>query len=399
MHPGLSKLHSYPFEKLALLKQKADVPTGKTAIDLSIGEPKHETPPFILDALVDNLNTSNVYPVTRGSDELRNAISNWLVRRFRLPETSINADKHILPVNGTREAIFAFAQFAVDQTQKNPAVLFPNPFYQIYEGAAILAGAEPVYVNCGSDKKFLPDFDSITPDIWKRCQLLYLCSPGNPTGAVMDQSLLIELLDLADKYDFIIAADECYSELYFDEDHPPVGLLQAATESGREEYTRCVVFHSLSKRSNMPGIRSGFIAGDANLLSQFLRYRTYHGCAMPLFIQSASIAAWQDEAHVRLNRSLYREKFSRVLEILAPVMEVSRPQGGFYLWPKTPVPDTDFALGLFSSQNITVLPGSFISRIANNTNPGQYRLRIALVPPLTECVTAAERICEYIKTV
>ena len=375
------------------------MPIDKTAIDLSIGEPKHVTPSFILDALIENLGSSNIYPVTRGSDELRTTISNWLIQRFNLPSDSIHADKHILPVNGTREAIFAFAQFAIDHRQKNPAVIIPNPFYQIYEGAAILADAEPVYVNCESKNNFLPDFDSITPGTWKRCQLLYLCSPGNPTGAVIDQATLIELLDLADKYNFIIAADECYSELYFDEDHPPVGLLQAAANSGRVEYTRCIVFHSLSKRSNVPGIRSGFVAGDSNLISQFLRYRTYHGCAMPIFIQSASIAAWQDEVHVMQNRSLYREKFSKVLGMLSPVMEVNQPQGGFYLWPKTPIADTDFALGLFSSQNITVLPGSFISRDTNNANPGQNRLRIALVPPLNECVTAAERICEYIKTI
>lgn len=404
MNPGLEKLHPYPFEKLAQLKQETSVVTDAEHIDLSIGEPKHTTPELILNELQKQLPKAASYPTTRGIDALRQAIAEWLIRRFKLPEGSIAADRNILPVNGTREALFAFAQCVIDSTGKQakknevPAVITPNPFYQIYEGAALLAQAEPYYVNCVEANGFLPDFDSIPENIWQRCQLIYLCSPGNPTGAVLGQEAIEKLLILADKYDFVIAADECYSEIYLDENSPPVGLLQVSADLGRDDYKRCMVFHSLSKRSNVPGMRSGFVAGDADLIQAFLRYRTYHGCSMPLYTQMASIVAWKDEAHVRDNRHMYRQKFDAVLNILKPVMNVTRPDASFYLWPETPLSDTEFAAGLYSQQNITVLPGSFLSRSIDAGNPGENRIRIALVAEIDQCIEAAERMCEFIKT-
>ena len=404
MNPGLEKLHPYPFEKLAQLKQETSVVTDAAHIDLSIGEPKHTTPELILNELQKQLPRAASYPTTRGIDALRQAIAEWIIRRFKLPEGSITADRNILPVNGTREALFAFAQCVIDSTgeqaKKNevPVVITPNPFYQIYEGAALLAQAEPYYVNCIEANGFLPDFDAVPENIWQRCQLIYLCSPGNPTGAVLGQETIEKLLILADKYDFIIAADECYSEIYLDENSPPIGLLQASADMGRDDYKRCMVFHSLSKRSNVPGMRSGFVAGDADLIQAFLRYRTYHGCSMPLYTQMASIIAWQDEDHVYDNRALYRKKFDAVLKILKPVMNVTRPDASFYLWPETPVSDTEFAAGLYSQQNITVLPGSFLSRSIDTGDPGKNRIRIALVAEIDQCIEAAERICEFIKT-
>ncbi len=403
MNPGLDKLHPYPFEKLAQLKRETSVLTDAAHIDLSIGEPKHTTPELILNELQKQLPRAASYPTTRGIDALRQAIAEWIIRRFKLPEGSISADCNILPVNGTREALFAFAQCVIDltgeQTKKNevPIVITPNPFYQIYEGAALLAQAEPYYVNCVEANGFLPDFDTVPENIWQRCQLIYLCSPGNPTGAVLGQETIEKLLILADKYDFIIAADECYSEIYLDEDSPPIGLLQVSADLGRDDYKRCMVFHSLSKRSNVPGMRSGFVAGDADLIQAFLRYRTYHGCSMPLYTQMASIIAWQDENHVCGNRALYRKKFDAVLKILKPVMNVTRPDASFYLWPETPVSDTEFAAGLYSQQNITVLPGSFLSRSIDDVDPGKNRIRIALVAEIDQCIEAAERICEFIK--
>jgi N-succinyldiaminopimelate aminotransferase len=273
----------------------------------------------------------------------------------------------------------------------------PNPFYQIYEGAAILAGAEPYYLNCTADNGFIPDFNSVSDEIWQRCQLLYICSPGNPTGAVIDEATLTRLIELAHQHDFIIASDECYSEIYFDEAEPPVGLLQVALKAGYSDMHRCVVFHSLSKRSNAPGLRSGFVAGDADVLKDFLRYRTYHGCAMPPATQSASIDAWSDEAHVQHNRELYQQKFDAVLDILSPVMNVSRPQASFYLWAETPIADTEFAKRLFEQENVTVLPGSYLGRDTENGNPGTNRVRMALVAPLEECIEAAYRIRNLIE--
>ena len=396
MNPDLDKLQPYPFEKLGRLKGSVTPPDGLAPIALSIGEPKHQPPGFITEELITHLHGLANYPSTKGRPELRQAIGRWLTRRFDLPDGSIDPERHVLPVAGTREALFAFAQAVVDRTRE-PLVLSPNPFYQIYEGAALLAGAEPYFLNTHADNDFLPDLDAVPEKVWKRTQLIYLCTPGNPTGAVAPIKLLQKLIRLAEKHDFVIASDECYSELYFDEEAPPPGLLQAAAQMGNTDYRRCVVFHSLSKRSNLPGLRSGFVAGDAEVLARFLLYRTYHGCALPPATQAASIVAWGDETHVKANRDLYRAKFSAVLEILSPVLEVERPDAGFYLWPKTPIADTDFARDLFAQQNVTVLPGSYLSREAHGRNPGENRVRMALVAELDECIEAAERIRRFVK--
>ncbi|MCS3903734.1 N-succinyldiaminopimelate aminotransferase [Methylohalomonas lacus] len=398
MNKGLEHLQPYPFEKLAQLFADVTPAAERTPIDLSIGEPKHPTPSLIRAALGSHLEDAGRYPTTRGIAELRIAISDWLTRRFKLSPGSIDPEQHVIPVNGTREALFAIAQCLVDGTAKDAKVLMPNPFYQIYEGAALLAGAEPQYLNCTQASGFLPDLDSVTATDWQRCQLLYLCSPGNPAGAVIPQATYERLFALADEHDFVIAADECYSEIYPDEAVPPLGILEAAARHGRDDYRRLLAFHSLSKRSNAPGMRSGFVGGDAELIRQFLRYRTYHGCAMAPYAQMASIAAWNDESHVLENRNFYREKFDRALEILQPVMEVERPAGGFYLWPKTPVSDTEFAHELKRRENVTVLPGSYLSRETGGINPGENRVRIALVAPVDNCVEAAQRIRNLVQS-
>ena len=395
MNPDLSKLQPYPFERLAELKAGAVPPADLAPIDLSIGEPKHPSPGFVVEEMITHLHGLARYPVTRGSIELRAAIGDWLTRRFALPRGSIDPERHVLPVNGTREALFAFAQSVVDR-QAAPLVVMPNPFYQIYEGAALLAGAEPWFLNTTAETGYSPDFSRVPEQVWQRCQLIYLCSPGNPAGAVIDQHSLADLIELADIHDFIIAADECYSEIYPDEHAPPAGLLSAAAAAGRSDYRRCVVFHSLSKRSNVPGLRSGFVAGDADIMARFLRYRTYHGCAMPPPTQAASIKAWNDETHVRTNRDLYREKFAAVVEILKPVLDVHAPEAGFYLWPRLPMADTEFARGLFEQQHVTVLPGSYLSREAHGRNPGAEHVRIALVAPVGECIEEAHRIRAFL---
>ncbi|KKM90101.1 hypothetical protein LCGC14_1242060 [marine sediment metagenome] len=395
MNPELAQLHPYPFEKLAQLKQGCIPPEDMAHIALSIGEPKHPTPGFITESVMTHLHGLSIYPTTAGTNELRHAIATWLDRRFHL-DGHIDARTQVLPVNGTREALFAFAQAVIDRN-KEPLVLMPNPFYQIYEGAAILAGAEPYYMNCLPANNFIPDFDKITTEIWDKCQLLYICSPGNPTGSVIDERTLHKLIELAHKHDFIIAADECYSEIYQNEANPPVGLLEAAYSAGYNDLSRCVVFHSLSKRSNAPGLRSGFVAGDAGILKQFLRYRTYHGCSMPPATQAASISAWNDEDHVEHNRELYREKFDAVLAILSPVMSVSLPDAGFYLWAETPIADTEFARQLFEQFNVTVLPGTYLGRDTYQGNPGANRVRMALVASLEECIEAANRIRSLIE--
>jgi N-succinyldiaminopimelate aminotransferase len=397
MNPDLARLQSYPFEKLAALKGGIQPPAGLGPIALSIGEPKHPTPDFIVETLIAHLHLLSAYPSTRGLPALRQAIANWLTRRFRLSAGSLDPERQILPLNGTREGLFAFAQALVDRTRA-PLVLMPNPFYQIYEGAAFLAGAEPRYLPCLAEQGFIPDFAAVDADTWRRCQILYLCSPGNPTGAVIPKETLQGLIHLAEEFDFLLAADECYSELYFEESDPPVGLLQAAAAMGHLDFRRCLVFHSLSKRSNVPGLRSGFIAGDAEVIDRFFHYRTYHGCAMPVQHQHASIAAWRDEAHVVTNRSLYRAKFDAVLEILGDILEVSRPDAGFYLWPVTPIPDTDFARDLFATANVSLLPGSYLSREVDGLNPGAGRARLALVAPLDECVEAAWRIRRFVES-
>lgn len=397
MTPHLKNLQSYPFEKLAQLKAGFVPPVDKTPITLSIGEPAHPTPNFIKEAVVAHLHGLANYPTTKGVTELRLAIAEWLEGRFNLPTGTLNADHQVLPVNGTREALFSFAQCIIDATR--PAVVvMPNPFYQIYEGATLLAGAKPYFVNSTESTGYLPDFSSVPAEIWQACQLVYICSPGNPSGAVMSQASQAHLLELAQQYDFIIAADECYSELYDDENHPPTGLLETAYQMGNTAFDRCMVFHSLSKRSNAPGLRSGFVAGSAKLLQSYLQYRTYHGCAMPLPTQHASIRAWQDETHVIENRRLYREKFSAFISILEEVCTITAPPAGFYVWLKTPIADTDFAQQLFAQENVTVLPGSYLSRNTAECNPGLNHVRIALVAPLDECIKAAHRIKNFLNT-
>ena len=337
------------------------------------------------------------YPTTKGGIELRQTIARWLEKRFNLGTDSIDPDQHVLPVTGTREALFAFTQAVVNNDMDAPVVVSPNPFYQIYEGAAILAGAEPYYLDCVPEQGFIPDLTTVPEAIWQRCQLLQVCTPGNPTGAVMSIEQLQQAIALADKYDFIIASDECYSEVYFDEQTPPPGLLQACEQMGRSDYSRCVVFHSLSKRSNLPGLRSGFIAGDATILKDFLSYRTYHGCAMSLPVQDASAAAWNDEQHVVDSRTMYREKFAAVTDILADVLDFPQPHASFYLWPQTPIDDREFALGLFAQQNVTILPGQYLSRDSATGNPGKNRVRMALVASTEECIEAALRIRQYVQ--
>ncbi len=395
MNPDLSRLQPYPFEKLARLYGQVTPPAGIAAISLAIGEPRHRTPQRISDALAGQLARLSSYPNTRGLTELRQGIASWLAARFQLPGPP-DPQTQILPVNGTREALFAIAQTVIDRGRK-ALVLMPNPFYQIYEGAALLAGAEPLYLDCQESNGFMPDLDSVSAQQWDDCQLFYLCSPGNPTGAVASTDYLRRLLDLAERHDFLICADECYSEIY-PAGRPPPGLLQVAAAAGNPEFRHCLVFHSLSKRSNCPGMRSGFVAGDARVIEAFYRYRTYHGCAMPLHHQLASIAAWNDEDHVADNRRRYQEKFDAVLAILQPVLKVNRPDAGFYLWPDIPdADDARFARDLFAEQHVMVLPGSYLSRGNGAHNPGRGRVRMALVADLQDCVSAARRIRQFIE--
>ena len=396
MNPNLERLHPYPFEKLAKLKAGISVPEHLAPISLGIGEPKHPSPAFVKDVIADNLDKLANYPTTKGTDELRSAIAAWATHRFDLAPASLDPNRHVVPVNGTREAIFALVQAVVD-AGKPATLVSPNPFYQIYEGAAFLAGATPVYLPCDGSNGFIPDFDAVPESDWENCQILFLCSPGNPSGAVIPRETLVKVIELADRHDFLIASDECYSELYPDEANPPEGLLQTCAAIGRHNFERCVVFHSLSKRSNLPGLRSGFVAGDAEVLAGYLKYRTYHGCAMPIHNQLASIAAWNDEDHVRENRAAYRAKFEAVVPILREVMNVDFPDAGFYLWPETPMDDETFARELSAQHNVHVLPGRYLSRTVDGHNPGENRVRMALVAPLEECVEAARRIVEFVK--
>lgn len=395
MNPNLNHLHPYPFEKLAKLNRGIEPPADKPLISLSIGEPKHPAPAFVLDTLAKHLADVAVYPSTRGLPVLRETIAAWANRRFGLKAAPLNPETNILPVNGTREALFAIVQALVDAS-RSPLVVCPNPFYQIYEGAALLAGAEPYYLACSDDARGQPDYDAVPAEVWDRCQVLFICSPGNPNGAVLSLEQLQDLIRLADAHDFIIAADECYSEIYREDGPAPVGLLEACAGLGRDDYSRCLAFHSLSKRSNLPGLRSGFVAGDAALLQQFLSYRTYHGCAMPVHHQHASIAAWQDEDHVRENRAAYQAKFAAVVPILQQVLDVEAPEAGFYLWPKTPGSDETFARNLLQHCGVAVLPGRYLSREINGHNPGENRVRMALVAPVEECIEAAERIRDFL---
>lgn len=395
MNPSLLQLKPYPFERLrALLANSTPTPDLKP-IGLQIGEPRHPAPKFVEQALTDNMKGLGSYPLTAGIPELRQAIAEWLMRRFKLPAGSVDPHSMVLPVNGTREALFAFVQAVVDRSRP-AAVLMPNPFYQIYEGAAFLAGAEPVFLNTTAATNYLADLDSVPVATWQRCQILFLCSPGNPTGAVMSIDQFKRALELADRYNFVIASDECYSEIYLDESKPPVGLLEAALATGRSNFERCMVFHSLSKRSSVPGLRSGFVAGDPSIIKPFLLYRTYHGCAMPPPTQMASLLAWNDEQHVIENRRLYQAKFAAMLPILKPVMDVYAPDAGFYLWP-TVGDDERFTRELYEQQHVMTLPGSYLSRATPQGDPGKGHVRFSLTASVEECREAAERIRAYVE--
>ncbi|HJP37143.1 MAG TPA: succinyldiaminopimelate transaminase [Gammaproteobacteria bacterium] len=397
MNPGLEYLQAYPFERLAEIRASAAPAAHLEPINMSIGEPRHPTPQFIHEALTQSISTTGKYPPTRGSEALRGAIAQWLTHRFKIPAGAIDPERHVLPVNGTREALFSIAQCVVDPRTPTPTVAMPNPFYQIYEGAALLAGAQPYYVPCPAQNGFLPALELVPSKTWRDCQILFICTPGNPSGKVMPAQQLATLLELADRYDFIIVSDECYCELYLDEHNPPVGLLQVAWEQGRTDFHRCIVMHSLSKRSNAPGLRSGFAAGDASLLSAYLRYRTYHGCAMPLYVQAASAAAWMDEAHVKENRKQYRDKFEAVLPMLTPFAEVPEPEAGFYLWPRIAMDDVECCRRLIEEQNVTTLPGRFLARQDQTGNPGQNRIRIVLADEIGACVEGARRIAALLE--
>ncbi len=391
MNPDLDLLLPYPFERLTALREGVIPSPEHSAISLAVGEPQDPPPPEVIGVLSRQLDLLGRYPATRGLPELREAIADWLCRRFRLPKPLLDPERHILPANGTREALFAIAQAMVDRSPES-RVAMPNPGYQIYEGATLLAGARPLYLDCTAENNFLPDLDAVSESEWDACQLVYICTPGNPTGRVANLGWLGRLIDLADRHDFIIASDECYSEIYPDEDQPPPGLLQACADLGRDDFARCLVFHSLSKRSNLPGLRSGFVAGNAGLIQAFLRYRTYHGCAMSPPSQHASIAAWRDEAHVRENREAYRRRMQQVLGLIGQTLDTPVPDAAFYLWPRTPISDTDFALSLYQHFNVSVVPGSFLGRDNGRGNPGANRVRISLVAPVDECVSAATRI-------
>ena len=393
MNTGLTALQPYPFERLNALLQGSP-PTGIKTIPLTIGEPQHPPPRGVTDLLAEHAALVGKYPTTAGSATLRATIARWLERRFSL--TSVDADLQVLPLNGTREGLFALAQTVVTQGQPG-AVISPNPFYQIYEGAALLAGSTPLFVNCADRHGFTPDFSQITPDQWQACQLLYICTPGNPAGAVLSTSQLQQLISLAQEYDFVIASDECYSEIYPNEEDPPPGLLGAAAAMGVEDYRNCLCLHSLSKRSNLPGLRSGFVAGDSRWIERFRRYRTYHGCAMPTHHQVASEWAWSDEIHVIENRARYRDKFNAVLPIISEVMTTPIPEAGFYLWPKTPIDDEAFASELWHRTGVSVLPGRYLARDTPEGNPGAMRVRIALVAERELCVEAVERMAHSLR--
>jgi N-succinyldiaminopimelate aminotransferase len=396
MNPNLDKLQPYPFEKLAVLFAGVTPDPALRPINLQIGEPKHPTPGFIRDALASSLDGLAQYPPTAGPDALRTAIAHWLSRRHGIGR--LDPRQQVIPVNGSREALFALAHAVIDGTKPDPVVVAPNPFYQIYEGAALLANATPHFLNQVAADSYAVDPAQLPDAVWARVQLVYVCSPGNPTGAVLRQPDWERLFALSDRHGFVIASDECYSEIYFDEASPPLGALAASARAGRDDFRNLVVIGSLSKRSNVPGMRSGFVAGDASIMRRFLLYRTYHGCAMSPPVAAASIAAWSDETHVAENRRLYREKFAAALALLAPALEVARPDAAFYLWPRTPMPDTEFARRLYGEKNVKVLPGSYLGRQAHGVNPGEGRVRIALVASTAECVEAATRIRDFART-
>ena len=398
MNPHLNRLQAYPFERLRQLFAGVQPKDAFTPISLGIGEPRHPTPPLIKKAYCDAVMGSGLsaYPATAGELALRQAMARWMQRRYGL---EVSAATQILPVNGSREALFAFAQTVLQPRADGqaPVVVCPNPFYQIYEGASLLGGAELYFVNSDPARNFAQDWDSVPESVWARCQLLFVCSPGNPAGAVMPLTEWKKLFDLSERFGFVIASDECYSEIYF-RDEPPLGGLQAAALCGRTGFKNLLGFTSLSKRSNVPGMRSGFCAGDADWIARFLLYRTYHGSAMSPVVQSASIAAWDDEAHVQENRALYRQKFAQVTPLLASVLDVALPDAGFYLWAAVPGSDEAFARDLYAAYNVTVLPGSYLARSAHGHNPGAGRVRMALVADTAECLEAAQRIVKFLST-
>ncbi|RDV00648.1 succinyldiaminopimelate transaminase [Trinickia dinghuensis] len=396
MNPDIEHLHTYPFEKLRRLLSEVS-PASLQHVDMSMGEPTHATPLAIQQAYADGVRELAKYPPTGGAAVLRRSIARWLQRRYAL--RGICEDRHVLPVNGTREALFSFAQAVIDSTRGyRPIVQMPNPFYQIYEGAALLAKATPYFLNLCPERSYSIDWAEIAQEVWARTQLVFICSPGNPTGNVLSLSQWRSLFDLADRYGFVIAADECYSEIYFDETRPSLGALQAAELLDRADYRQLVVFNSLSKRSNVPGLRSGFVAGDAEILKKFLLYRTYHGSAMSGAVSVASVAAWDDESHVAENRYLYRQKLAAVLPILNEALEVPAPQASFFLWVKTPIDDIAFAKRLYQEQHVTVLPGNYLARNAHGINPGENYVRAALVAPIDQCVEGARRMSRFIRS-
>jgi N-succinyldiaminopimelate aminotransferase len=397
MNPLLARLHPYPFERLRALTRDITPDPAYKPISLGIGEPRHPTPALIKQALVDNLKGLAHYPATAGDPALRQAIADWMTRRYGVV---LDPATQVLPVNGTREALFALAQTVVDPGGDDAVVVCPNPFYQIYEGAALLAGARTAFADSDPARNFAADWNLIPESTWARTQLVYVCSPGNPTGAVMPLAEWKKLFELSDRHGFVIASDECYSEIYF-RDEPPLGALEAALQLGRGDFRRLVMLTSLSKRSNVPGMRSGFVAGDAAILKAFLLYRTYHGSAMSPTVQQASIAAWGDEQHVIANREAYRRKFEQVLPLLAPVLDVALPDASFYLWAgvsRFGMDDIEFARGLLAQYNVTVLPGSLLARESRGTNPGAGRIRMALVAEADECLEAARRIVAYARS-
>ncbi|MEL0621988.1 succinyldiaminopimelate transaminase [Marinomonas arenicola] len=394
MNPFIDSLHPYPFQKLSELLEGHTPNPDKPLIRLTIGEPQHNSPQIVLDTLANSLNGVNKYPSTKGELALRSAISEWTKTRFHLD--SLDPESQILPVTGTREALFAITQTLVGE-KSNPLVVSPNPFYQIYEGAGILAGAELHFLPCGPDTAYKIDYQSVSDEIWARCELLFVCSPNNPSGSITTLEDYAYLIAKAKAFNFTIVADECYSEIYFD-DKAPLGLLEACQQLGNTSYEHCLIFQSLSKRSNLPGLRSGFVAGDANLLKPFLLYRTYQGCAMPIHHQEASITAWNDEQHVAQNREIYTRKFNSVLDILSPVMKVSKPEAGFYLWPELDMDDEAFCIALYEQASVLVLPGSYLGREVDGKNPGSKHVRMALVAEESQCVEAAKRIRDFLTT-
>lgn len=390
LNPRLAQLQPYPFQKLQALFEGITPNQDFSPVNLHIGEPRHATPAFISQALSEHIAGLAHYPTTLGNSSLRSSIASWLARRYRLPD--LDPETEVLPVNGSREGLFSIAQAIIDPSAPQAMVACPNPFYQIYEGAAILAGAAPSFLNTLPEDDFALDFTQLSDDAWSHTQLAYVCSPANPTGKILSEEEWRRLFELSDRYGFVIAADECYSEIHFEGDVPPSGALEMAHRLGRTGYPRLLAFNSLSKRSNVPGMRSGFVAGDASLLEKFLLYRTYHGSAMSPAVQAASEAAWNDESHVAENRRLYQEKFIAVIDALADTLPVSRPDAGFYLWMKTPISDVIFARKLYHDYNVTVLPGTYLARYSHGINPGENFVRMALVEPLAECIEAAARI-------